>query len=132
MPSLAQDLLYQVRVLVPGQGVVQRDRFEPVSQRVVHDPPRRGHGLEAIPAQGTLTSKTLHYALCTVHCFQAERRSNMKLILAMIKPNKLDEVHQELTGLAIGALTALEVKGYGRQKGPTEKYRGAEYQIAFF
>jgi len=55
----------------------------------------------------------------------------MKLIVAMIKPNKLDEVHQELTGLGIGGMTALEVKGYGRQKGHTEKYRGAEYQIEF-
>jgi nitrogen regulatory protein P-II 2 len=55
----------------------------------------------------------------------------MKLILAMIKPNKLDEVHQELSSLGIGGMTAIEVKGYGRQKGHTEKYRGAEYQIEF-
>src|SRR4030042_1292455 len=55
----------------------------------------------------------------------------MKLILAMIKPNKLDEVHQELSSLGIGGMTAVEGKGYGRQKGHTEKYRGAEYQIEF-
>ena len=55
----------------------------------------------------------------------------MKLIVAMIKPNKLDEVHGELSGLGIGGMTAIEVKGYGRQKGHTEKYRGAEYQIEF-
>lgn len=55
----------------------------------------------------------------------------MKLILAMIKPNKLDAVHQELTSLGISGMTAIEVKGYGRQKGHTEKYRGAEYQIEF-
>jgi nitrogen regulatory protein P-II 2 len=55
----------------------------------------------------------------------------MKLIIAMIKPNKLDEVHQELNSVGIGGMTAMEVKGYGRQKGHTEKYRGAEYQIQF-
>ena len=55
----------------------------------------------------------------------------MKLIVAMIKPNKLDDVHQELNTLGIGGLTAMEVKGFGRQKGHTEKYRGAEYQIQF-
>ncbi len=55
----------------------------------------------------------------------------MKLIIAMIKPNKLDDVHQELNSVGIGGMTAVEVKGFGRQKGHTEKYRGAEYQIQF-
>jgi len=55
----------------------------------------------------------------------------MKLIFAMIKPNKLDDVHKELNAVGIGGLTAMEVKGFGRQKGHTEKYRGAEYQIQF-
>ena len=55
----------------------------------------------------------------------------MKLIIAMIKPSKLDDVHQELNAVGIGGMTAMEVKGYGRQKGHTEKYRGAEYQIEF-
>ena len=55
----------------------------------------------------------------------------MKLIIAMIKPNKLDDVHKELNALGIGGMTAVEVKGFGRQKGHTEKYRGAEYQIEF-
>jgi len=55
----------------------------------------------------------------------------MKLIIAMIKPNKLDDVHQELNNVGIGGLTAIEVRGFGRQKGHTEKYRGAEYQIQF-
>jgi nitrogen regulatory protein P-II 2 len=55
----------------------------------------------------------------------------MKLIIAMIKPNKLDDVHKELNAVGIGGMTAMEVKGYGRQKGHTEKYRGAEYQIEF-
>jgi nitrogen regulatory protein P-II 2 len=55
----------------------------------------------------------------------------MKLIIAMIKPNKLDDVHRELNAVGIGGLTAMEVKGFGRQKGHTEKYRGAEYRIEF-
>ncbi|MEY4270388.1 MAG: hypothetical protein RLZZ58_1604 [Pseudomonadota bacterium] len=51
----------------------------------------------------------------------------MKLILAIIKPFKLDEVREALTGLGINGMTVTEVKGFGRQKGQTEIYRGAEY-----
>ena len=51
----------------------------------------------------------------------------MKLILAIIKPYKLDEVREALTALGIAGLTVTEVKGFGRQKGQTEIYRGAEY-----
>ena len=51
----------------------------------------------------------------------------MKLILAIIKPFKLDEVREALTGLGIAGMTVTEVKGFGRQKGQTEIYRGAEY-----
>lgn len=51
----------------------------------------------------------------------------MKLILAIIKPFKLDEVRDALTALGIAGLTVTEVKGFGRQKGQTEIYRGAEY-----
>ena len=51
----------------------------------------------------------------------------MKLILAIIKPFKLDEVRETLTGLGIAGMTVTEVKGFGRQKGQTEIYRGAEY-----
>jgi nitrogen regulatory protein P-II 2 len=51
----------------------------------------------------------------------------MKLILAIIKPFKLDEVREALTGLGISGMTVTEVKGFGRQKGQTEIYRGAEY-----
>ena len=50
----------------------------------------------------------------------------MKLILAIIKPFKLDEVREALTGLGIAGMTVTEVKGFGRQKGQTEIYRGAE------
>jgi nitrogen regulatory protein P-II 2 len=51
----------------------------------------------------------------------------MKLIIAIIKPFKLDEAREALTGLGITGMTVSEVKGFGRQKGQTEIYRGAEY-----
>ena len=51
----------------------------------------------------------------------------MKLITAIIKPFKLDEVREALTGLDVTGMTVTEVKGFGRQKGQTEIYRGAEY-----
>ena len=55
----------------------------------------------------------------------------MKLIIAIIKPFKLDEVHDTLNRLGITGMTVTEVKGYGRQKGHTEIYRGAEYAVNF-
>ena len=55
----------------------------------------------------------------------------MKLIMAIIKPFKLDDVREALTGLGVEGMTVSEVKGYGRQKGQTEIYRGAEYEIHF-
>jgi len=55
----------------------------------------------------------------------------MKLVMAIIKPFKLDEVREALTPLGIQGLTVSEVKGFGRQKGQTEIYRGAEYQVNF-
>jgi nitrogen regulatory protein P-II 2 len=51
----------------------------------------------------------------------------MKYIIAVIKPFKLDEVREALTGIGVAGMTVSEVKGYGRQKGQTEIYRGAEY-----
>ena len=53
------------------------------------------------------------------------------MILAIIKPQKLEEVRQELVKLGIEGLTSSEVSGFGRQKGHTEIYRGAEYDISF-
>ncbi len=55
----------------------------------------------------------------------------MKLITAIIKPFKLDEVRTALTELGLQGMTVTEVKGYGRQKGHTEIYRGAEYAVNF-
>src|SRR5262245_51656087 len=61
----------------------------------------------------------------------AFRGGEMKLVIAIIQPFKLEEVRQALDGLGIEGLTVTEVKGYGRQKGHTEIYRGAEYEINF-
>jgi nitrogen regulatory protein P-II 2 len=55
----------------------------------------------------------------------------MKIVMAIIKPFKLDEVRDALTSLGVQGLTVTEVKGYGRQKGHTEIYRGAEYAVSF-
>ena len=55
----------------------------------------------------------------------------MKIIMAVIKPFKLDEVRDALTAVGVQGMTVTEVKGYGRQKGHTEIYRGAEYAVSF-
>jgi len=55
----------------------------------------------------------------------------MKIVMAVIKPFKLDAVREALTGIGIEGLTVTEVKGYGRQRGHTEIYRGAEYAVNF-
>ena len=55
----------------------------------------------------------------------------MKIVMAVIKPFKLDEVRDALTKIGVQGLTVTEVKGYGRQKGHTEIYRGAEYAVSF-
>lgn len=55
----------------------------------------------------------------------------MKIVMAIIKPFKLDDVREALTAVGVQGLTVTEVKGYGRQKGHTEIYRGAEYAVSF-
>jgi nitrogen regulatory protein P-II 2 len=55
----------------------------------------------------------------------------MKIVMAVIKPFKLDEVRDALTSIGVHGMTVTEVKGYGRQKGHTEIYRGAEYAVSF-
>ena len=55
----------------------------------------------------------------------------MKIVMAIIKPFKLDEVRNALTAIGVHGMTVTEVKGYGRQKGHTEIYRGAEYAVNF-
>jgi nitrogen regulatory protein P-II 2 len=56
---------------------------------------------------------------------------NMKLVTAIIKPFKLDEVREALSAMGVQGITVTEVKGFGRQKGHTELYRGAEYVVDF-
>jgi len=55
----------------------------------------------------------------------------MKFVIAIVKPNRVEEVRGALSALGVKGMTVSEVKGYGRQKGHTEIYRGAEYQIDF-
>jgi nitrogen regulatory protein P-II 2 len=55
----------------------------------------------------------------------------MKIVIAIIKPFKLDEVRDALTAMGVHGMTVSEVKGYGRQRGHTEVYRGAEYAVSF-
>ena len=62
---------------------------------------------------------------------KTERGANMKMIVAIIKPNRLDEVREALATAGVKGLTVSEVKGYGRQKGHKEVYRGAEYTVDF-
>src|SRR5690625_2990255 len=59
------------------------------------------------------------------------KEKRMKLIVAIIKPFKLDEVREALSEIGIQGMTVTEVKGFGRQKGHTELYRGAEYTVDF-
>jgi len=60
-----------------------------------------------------------------------EDGASMKLVIAIIKPFKLDEVRDALLAIGVQGMTVTEVKGYGRQKGHTEIYRGAEYAVNF-
>ena len=55
----------------------------------------------------------------------------MKFVIAIVKPNKVDDVHNALVALGVKGMTVSEVRGYGRQRGHKEIYRGAEYQIDF-
>jgi nitrogen regulatory protein P-II 2 len=55
----------------------------------------------------------------------------MKLVMAIIKPFRLDDVREALTALGIQGMTVTDVRGFGRQKGQTEIYRGAEYAVSF-
>src|SRR3546814_6571810 len=66
------------------------------------------------------------HALCEASSHH-NRGARMKLITAIIKPFKLDDVREALTDLGVAGMTVTEVKGFGRQKGQTEIYRGAEY-----
>jgi nitrogen regulatory protein PII len=60
-----------------------------------------------------------------------KREEHMKLITAIVKPFKLDDVREALSDMGVSGVTVTEVKGFGRQKGHTELYRGAEYVVDF-
>jgi len=66
-----------------------------------------------------------------IHFLGLTERQNMKLVTAIIKPFKLDEVREALSAMGVQGITVTEVKGFGRQKGHTELYRGAEYVVDF-
>jgi nitrogen regulatory protein P-II 2 len=77
-----------------------------------------------MPEKGQLISDYLHH--------QHQRGCNeMKLVTAIIKPFKMDDAREALSAVGVQGLTVTEVKGFGRQKGHTELYRGAEYVIDF-
>jgi len=83
-------------------------------------------------------ARSLHYPwrVFTVHGHEVNAsgpngRSAMKLITAIIKPFKLDDVRESLSDIGVQGVTVTEVKGFGRQKGHTELYRGAEYVVDF-
>jgi nitrogen regulatory protein P-II 2 len=65
------------------------------------------------------------------HRDRTKETATMKLITAIIKPFKLDDVREALTAIGVQGMTASEVQGFGRQKGHTEIYRGAEYEVQF-
>jgi nitrogen regulatory protein P-II 2 len=65
------------------------------------------------------------------HLPEKRESEHMQIVMAIIKPFKLDEVRDALTAIGVQGLTVTEVKGYGRQKGHTEIYRGAEYAVSF-
>src|SRR5215475_1868513 len=103
--------------------------------------PRRKHGRRDVQARGgsscwptaRWSSKSWQPPRCH-RCFRGarcQRRATMKRIDAIIKPFKLDEVKERLARAGVQGLTVTEVKGFGRQKGHTELYRGAEYTVEF-
>jgi len=63
--------------------------------------------------------------------YNFKKRSAMKIVNAIIKPFKLDDVREAISEIGVEGITVSEVKGFGRQKGHTELYRGAEYQVDF-
>ncbi len=86
--------------------------------------------LAAANASEARTAPSSQYARSSGRA-QAGGQNPMKIVMAIIKPFKLDEVRDALTAAGVHGLTVTEVKGYGRQKGHTEIYRGTEYAVNF-
>jgi nitrogen regulatory protein P-II 2 len=74
-------------------------------------------------------NRLIHELIETIDC--NNRSEVMKLVTAIIKPFKLDDVREALSEIGVQGITVTEVKGFGRQKGHTELYRGAEYVVDF-
>src|SRR6201992_1367623 len=85
------------------------------------EPPKLARGLNSVPRAKRSDAADVGDG----------RPVTMKVVMAVIKPYKLDEVRDALTKIGVQGLTVTEVKGYGRQKGHTEIYRGAEYAVSF-
>jgi nitrogen regulatory protein P-II 2 len=113
---------------VPAKArlTVQPSLFLPDSRRFPAWPALGTHLVNPCPDQAAFSC-----AAPTAQEQGARRGDNMKIVMAIIKPFKLDEVRDALTSIGVHGLTVTEVKGYGRQKGHTEIYRGAEYAVSF-
>jgi nitrogen regulatory protein P-II 2 len=101
---------------------MSRDLAQSLIREVVSAFGARGVGRQAIHAVTARSCKTSG---------GKKREPAMKFVVAIIKPFKLDEVRDALTAVGVQGLTVTEVKGYGRQKGHTEIYRGTEYAVSF-
>jgi nitrogen regulatory protein P-II 2 len=97
--------------------------------------PVRETGTRLDCLEGGERAGTRRITLCrraeTARLWDSAKEATMKIVMAIIKPFKLDEVRDALTAVGVHGMTVTEVKGYGRQKGHTEIYRGTEYAVSF-
>ena len=82
-------------------------------------------------AHSMLVVSTIDEQCCYYFLFLTKGEDCMKLVTAIVKPFKLDDVREALSEIGVAGITVTEVKGFGRQKGHTELYRGAEYVVDF-
>jgi nitrogen regulatory protein P-II 2 len=92
---------------------------------------RPGYRLAVISSRFHFAEVVARFLQSHLGTFPADRRTSMKLITAIIKPFKLDEVRQAIADIGVQGVTVTEVQGFGRQRGHTELYRGAEYRVDF-
>jgi nitrogen regulatory protein P-II 2 len=89
-------------------------------------------GVDACRALGMEAAQVVAVvAAPTCRSFSSHEGNSMKMVTAIVKPFKLDEVREALSAIGVQGITVTEVKGFGRQKGHTELYRGAEYVVDF-
>jgi nitrogen regulatory protein P-II 2 len=89
------------------------------------------HGGERTGTRRIILPRRLEMAPSVDRKGASAKEETMKIVMAIIKPFKLDEVRDALTAIGVHGMTVTEVKGYGRQKGHTEIYRGTEYAVSF-